>query len=114
MSQIPDEILESARIDGAGEVRILYRIVMPNVKPAVMTMAIFCFQELWRETGGGYIYNEELKTLPTAFSQITTSGIARAGIGSAITLLMMIPPIIIFFICQRRVMETMTHSGIKG
>jgi ABC-type glycerol-3-phosphate transport system permease component len=77
-------------------------------------MFIFCFQELWRETGGGYIYNETLKTLPTAFSQISTSSIARAGMGSAIALLMMIPPIIIFFLCQQRVMETMAHSGIKG
>lgn len=114
MMQIPGDTLEAARIDGAGEFGILWRIVMPVVKPATMTMVIFCFQELWRESGGGYIYTENLKTLPTALSQITTAGVSRAGVGSATTLLMMIPPIIIFFIAQQNVMETMAHSGIKG
>jgi ABC-type glycerol-3-phosphate transport system permease component len=114
MSQVPTDSIEAARIDGCGEFGILWKIVMPVVKPATMTMIIFAFQELWRSTGDGFIFTENLKTLPVAFQQIQADGIARAGAGAAATVIMMVPPIILFFAAQQRVMETMAHSGIKG
>jgi len=114
MYQVPTDTIEAARIDGANEFGILWRVVMPVVKPATMTMVIFSFQELWRSTGDGFIFTENLKTLPVAFSQIQAGGIARAGVFAAATVIMMIPPIVLFFIAQQRVLETMAHSGIKG
>lgn len=114
MYQVPTDTLEAARIDGCNEFGILWKIVMPVVKPATMTMVIFAFQALWRSTGDGFIFTESRKTLPVAFQQIQAGGIARAGVGAAATVIMMIPPIVMFFIAQQKVMETMAHSGIKG
>lgn len=116
MEQIPNSLLESARIDGAGEFRIFWRIVMPSVKPAWLTLIIFVFQQLWTMQGGVYIYSEELKTLSYAFNQILMGGvvtIARAGVSGAVGLLMMLPPIILFIITQSNIMETMASSGLK-
>ena len=113
MGQIPNVMLEAARIDGAREFRIFFRIVMPQVKPAWLTLVIFAFQAAWNQTGTTFIYNEELKLLPTVLNQISSGGIARAGISSAAAVLLMIPPIATFLITQSNVIETMSHSGIK-
>ena len=114
MTQIPDTMLEAARIDGAGVVRTFASIAMPLVKPATLTLIIFSFQSLWNSTGGTFIYEEESKLLPTILNQIATAGIARVGTGAAASVLLMIPPFIIFIIMQSRIIETMAFSGIKG
>lgn len=113
VSTIPDAILEAARIDGANEYSIFWKIAMPCVKPAWMTLIIFTFQGLWSTTGANYIYEESMRMLPNVLSQIAAGGIARAGAGSAVAVIIMIPPIIVFLISQSSVMETMAHSGIK-
>ena len=113
MVGVPNTILEAARIDGSGEQRIFWSIVMPSVKPAWMTLIIFCIQNLWGATGGNYIYNEELKTLPYALSQVMSAGLVRAGASAAITTLMMIVPMCVFVVTQSNIMETMMSSGIK-
>lgn len=113
MEVIPLAVLESARIDGAGEYRVWWSVVMPNVKPVIFTIIIFQFQAAWNNTGAGVLYNEALKTLPAAMGQIASAGIARAGVGSAAAVLLMIPPVLVFVISQSNVMETMAHSGIK-
>ena len=110
---LPDELVEAARIDGAGEISIVFRIVMPVVKPAWLTLIVFTFQSFWNTTGIQYIYEENLKTLPVALKQITTGGMARAGAASAVALVLLIPPILIFVLAQSSVVETMAHSGIK-
>lgn len=113
MGQIPDAIIEAAKLDGAGHMRTCWQIVMPNVKPAIMTLMIFAFQGAWQVTGYSFIYSEELKPLPTVMSQISSAGIARAGVAAAAVVITMIPPIVIFFFCQANVMETMASSGLK-
>ncbi len=113
MGQIPDAVIEAAKLDGAGHFRICWQIVMPNVKPAIMTLMIFAFQGAWQVTGYAFIYSEELKPLPTVMSQISSAGIARAGVAAAAVVVTMVPPIIIFLICQSNVMETMAQSGLK-
>lgn len=113
MEVLPNAVLESGRMDGAGEWRIWRSIVLPNIKPAIFTMMIFQFQAVWNTTGANVIYNEAWKTLPAAMSQVATAGIARAGVGSAAAIILMIPPIAVFIISQSSVMETMAHSGIK-
>ncbi len=113
MEQLPMSLVESARIDGAGQMTIWFRIAMPNVKPAWLTLVIFAFQGLWNNAGGGYIYKEQLKTLPSALSQMTSSGMSRVGAAAAAAVLLMIPPIITFLVTQSNVIKTMAHSGIK-
>ncbi|MDD4413442.1 MAG: carbohydrate ABC transporter permease [Oscillospiraceae bacterium] len=110
---IPDAILEAARIDGAGELRIIGSIVLPMVKPAWMTLIIFSFFNLWNTGASVMVYTEELKTFNYAVSQIIAGGIARAGTGSAATLVMMLVPITVFLFAQSNVMETMSASGMK-
>jgi len=113
MEQIPDSLLEAARIDGAKEVTVFWKIAMPQVKPAWLTLIIFCFQDLWNLQGSNYIFSEELKTLPYALSQISAAGISRAGATSAVAVIMMAVPIIIFVVSQSNIIETMASSGIK-
>lgn len=113
MGQFPDAVIEAAKLDGAGHLRTCWQVVMPNVKPAIMTLMIFAFQGAWQVTGGSFIYSEELKPLPTVMQQISTAGIARAGVAAAAVVLIMIPPIVVFIICQSNVMETMAQSGLK-
>ncbi len=113
-AMIPDTLIEAARIDGASELRIYARIVMPIVKPAWLTLVILVFQQLWGVTGGMFIYAEELKTLPYALSQLAAGGIARQGVASAVTLMMMSVPIVIFIINQSKIVETMGTSGMGG
>ena len=113
MEQLPDSLMESARLDGASEWKIFWFIVMPNVKPAWLTLAIFQFQQMWGNTGGLFLRNEELKPLQYALQQITAGGTARAGAAAAVTFIVAAVPIIFFLICQSNVLETMTTSGRK-
>lgn len=113
MDQIPNSLLESARLDGAGEFRVFMTIVMPNVKPAWLTLAIFQFQQMWGNTGSMFLRDEELKPLQYSLQQIAAGGTARAGASAAVTLIIAAIPIIFFLICQSNVLETMTTSGMK-
>lgn len=113
MEQIPDALIEAAKIDGASEYRIFWSIIMPNVKPAWLTLMILQFPALWGSDGGSFIYSENLKTLHYALGQIIQGGIARAGVGAAVALLLMIVPITLFVISQSSVMQTMATSGMK-
>ena len=112
-SMVPDSLLEAAKIDGAREGVIFFRIVMPIIKPAWLTLVIFSFQSLWNSGSNLYIQSEELKTLNYAISQILAGGIARAGVGAAAVVVMMILPIIVFIFTQSNVVETMSTSGMK-
>lgn len=115
VEQLPNELIEAARIDGGGEMYIFWRIIMPMLKPAWVTMLIFCFVGTWNDYFSPLVYlnDQAMKTLPLALQTIGT-GIGRAGAVSAATLLMTMPTIILFTISQRNVMQTMIHSGIKG
>lgn len=113
MEQLPDSLMESARLDGATEFKIFWKIVMPNVKPAWLTLAIFQFQQMWANTGSMYLRDEQLKPLQFALQQIVGGGTARAGASAAVTFIIAAIPIIFFLVCQSNVIETMTTSGMK-
>ena len=113
MEQIPDSVVESARVDGAGTLTHYWRIVMPQVKPAWLTLVIFSFQSLWNREGLEFIFSEELKMFPTILKQVASSGVARAGAAAAAAVILMIPPIVVFLLSQSNVIETMASSGIK-
>ena len=113
MSDIPMELIESAKIDGANEFQIYWRVVMPLVKPAWLTLIILLFQQLWNNDGGTFIYSESIKPLSYALHQIVAGGIARTGTSSAVMLIMMSVPILVFILSQSQIIETMAHSGMK-
>lgn len=113
MEGLPSTLIEAAKIDGANEWRVFSKIVMPNVKPALMTMIIFSVQVLWNNPASMYIYSEEKKTLIFAMNQIQGGGIARMGQGAAVGVVLMIVPIITFIISESQILETMASSGLK-
>ena len=113
MSTVPDAMIEAAKVDGASLFTICWRIVIPNQKPALMTMAIFAFQGAWNITGGSVVYDEALKTLPTVILQAASGGIARQGVTMAAGVILFVPSVLFFILAQSQVMETMAHSGIK-
>lgn len=113
MSDIPMELIESAKIDGASEFQIYWNIVMPMVKPAWLTLIILLFQQLWNNDGGTYIYSEQIKPLSYSLHQIVAGGVARQGTSAAVMLIMMIVPITVFILSQSQIIETMAHSGMK-
>ena len=112
-SSVPDTVLESARLDGASEIRTYWTIAMPMVKPAWLTLIIYSFQALWNAGASTYIYSEQLKSFNYAIGQITAGGIKRQGASAAATVLMMAVPILVFVISQSNIIETMGSSGMK-
>jgi len=112
-SNVSDEILESARLDGCSEFKTFYVIAMPMVKPASLTLIIETFKALWNAGSSIYIHSEQLKSFNYAIQQITAGGIARSGAGAAATVIMMMVPIIVFIITQSNIIETMGTSGMK-
>lgn len=117
MDQLPDALIEAAKIDGASDLTIFFRIVMPLVKPALATIAILSFQTAWNniEPSTLYINNESLKNFAFYMSTLTSAntGIAGQGMAAASALIMFIPNLLIFIFMQSKVMNTMAHSGIK-
>ena len=117
MDDIPDALIEAARLDGANDFQILLKIVMPLIKPALATVGILTFQVVWNATESSslYISDETLKTFAFYLSTLTASSntIAGAGMSAAAGLIMFLPNLIIFMMLQSKVMNTMTHSGIK-
>lgn len=113
MTTIPDSLLEAARIDGCTDFQLYWRIVMPLAKPAWLTAAILMFQQVWSMDNTNYVYDESLKTLPYALSQITSGAMVRAGAGQAVGVLMMIVPAIVFIINQTKIIDTMASTGMK-
>ena len=112
-TNVPDTVLESARLDGATELRTYWTIAMPMVKPAWLTLIIYSFQNLWNAGSSIYIYSEQLKSFNYAIGQITAGGIKRAGASAAALVLMMMVPILVFVISQSNIIETMGSSGMK-
>ena len=112
-TNVNDSVLESARLDGARELKIFWIIAMPMVKPAWLTLIIYSFQGLWNAGASMYIYSEQFKSFNYAIGQILAGGIKRAGAGAASQVIMMLVPIIIFIISQSNIIETMGSSGMK-
>lgn len=118
IDQVPNELIEAAKIDGANDAHILFKIIIPLIKPALATVAILTFQFIWNSTESSniYIITETKKTfafyLTTLSSQAQLS-IAGAGMAAAAGLIMFLPNLIIFIVMQSNVMDTMSHSGIK-
>ncbi|MBE6572964.1 MAG: carbohydrate ABC transporter permease [Ruminococcaceae bacterium] len=110
---ISDEMIEAARIDGAKELYIYWKIAMPLVKPAWLTLIVTTFQSVWNAGASVYVWSEQLKTFNAAVAQITGAAGANVGAATAGSVLMMSVPIIVFVVNQSQIVETMASSGMK-
>ena len=116
----PKELIEAGRVEGASEIRIFIKLVLPAMKPVLSTLVVLSFVANWNDFFSALIYtsDEAMRTLPLALQTISggsgAAAIGNAGATSAATMLMTVPTVILFAISQRNVMETMTYSGIKG
>jgi ABC-type glycerol-3-phosphate transport system permease component len=114
IEQLPDALLEAARIDGASEWRIFFKIIAPNIKPAILTVVIFQFVNIWNGLSKELVYDEQLKVVKVALEQINlANNYARMGSAMAASVILMLPPIIIFILLQSNVIQTMTFAGMK-
>jgi ABC-type glycerol-3-phosphate transport system permease component len=117
IDQIPRDLIEASRVDGANNLQIYWYVILPLIKPAIATIAIVAFQGVWNNTevSNLFINDESLKTFAFYMTTLTTTGNAVAGQGmaAAASLIMFIPNLVIFIILQKNVMNTMIHSGIK-
>lgn len=113
MDGFPMSLIEAAKIDGASEMLIFWKLVMPNVKPAWLTISIFSIQGLWNNAQVQYIYTESKKMLRYALDQVALGGIARTGQQNAVIVFTMSVPIVFFIFSQSQIMETMATSGLK-
>lgn len=119
IDQVPDPIIEAARIDGATDFQIVMKIITPLTINAIATVAILTFQATWGavEASNLYIQDETMKTfafyLNTLALANTGSSLAGVGMAAAAGLIMFLPNLIIFIVMQSRVMNTMAHAGIK-
>ncbi len=129
IDDLPDVMIEAARIDGASDFSILRKIIIPNIKPALATVSILAFQASWNtmEASNYYINNEAMKSFSFYMSTLTASSgnanalvgqlagntVAGLGIQAAATLIMFLPNLVMFIMLQSRVMNSMSHSGMK-
>ena len=117
-TNVPKELIEAAKIDGAGNWRIYWSIALPLVMPAIVTVAILAFQVSWANMEGSSLFVdiEALRTLPFYMSTVISQQgniVVTAGVGAASALIMLVPNLIIFIFMQNKVMASMATSGIK-
>ncbi|PYI56344.1 ABC transporter permease [Paenibacillus flagellatus] len=118
VDQVPNELIEAAKMDGAREFTVFLRVVIPMIMPAVATVAILTFQAAWGnvETSKLFMQDESMKTFPFFLSTLTNglaNSVARQGAAAAAAVVLFLPNFIIFLFFQRKVIATMAHSGIK-
>ncbi|WP_245375614.1 carbohydrate ABC transporter permease [Paenibacillus eucommiae] len=118
ISQIPNELVEAAKLDGASEFGIFARLIVPLSTPAIATISIFTFQGVWgdTETSSLYVQDETLRTLAFYVNSLAGglhNSVAGQTMAAAAGLLIFLPNLIIFLLFQKRVLSTMLHSGVK-
>lgn len=114
--QIPDALIEAAVMDGAKEMTIISKIIVPLIRPALATSIVLTFQQVWMavEASNNYVNNDSMRTLAYYLNSLSTNNtVAAAGMSAAASVILFVPNLIIFICMQSQVMNTMSHSGIK-
>lgn len=113
---IPDELIESARIDGATELQIFFKIIIPNAKPAIATLAIFSFMWRWNDYVWPLIAINDPKKYTLQLAIANYSGEFNVDWNSllAMSAISMVPMLIVFLIFQRQFVQGTVSSGMKG
>jgi multiple sugar transport system permease protein len=113
---LPWELSESAKVDGASELRIFLQIMLPLVRPALMVVAVFTFLWTWNDYFGPLIYlgDAELFPLSLGLSVFRTRYFDRWDLVMAASMITTLPVVVLFFFTQRYFLEGITLTGIKG
>lgn len=114
---IPNEYLDSARVDGCGELRTLLRVVLPMAKPGIAAVALFQFFYAWNDYFGPQIYaseNPAAWTLSYGLESFRGAHHVDWNLTMAATVLVMAPVILVFFFAQKAFVEGVTLTGVKG
>ncbi|MDO4860490.1 MAG: carbohydrate ABC transporter permease [Bacillota bacterium] len=113
--EIPRELIESAKIDGAGDFKIYWKIVIPQIRPVIGALAIFTFLEYWNDYLNPLIYlsSTDRMTLPLALSYFSTQHSADLAATMAAAALIMIPAAIVFIIFQKQFIKGISMTGMK-
>ena len=113
---IPMSMDEAARIDGAGHMRILFQVLLPSLRPVVITISLFTFMNLWNDYFGPLIYlnDESLFTLALGLVQFRGSYVSQWHYLMAASTVMIFPMIVVFFIGQKYFIEGISFTGMKG
>ncbi|MFI9046553.1 carbohydrate ABC transporter permease [Streptomyces sp. NPDC053427] len=114
---IPREYIESAKVDGCGELRTLLRIVVPMARPGIAAVALFQFFSCWNDYFGPQIYaaqNPASWTLSYGLESFKSAHSVNWNLTMAATLLVMAPVILVFFFAQKAFVEGVTLTGVKG
>ncbi len=119
---IPTELSDAARIDGAGEFGIMWRIILPLVKPALAVVALFSFMGAWNDYMGPLIYINTTKLFPlttglarlsASLNQVGIKGLAYPYL-MAVSTIVTLPTVLVFFFAQRTFIEGIALTGVKG
>ncbi|MCQ2458220.1 MAG: carbohydrate ABC transporter permease [Clostridia bacterium] len=117
VDQVPDSLIEAAYLDGATDFQVYLKVIIPIIKPAIATAMVLVFQQVWTnmETSSYFINDESMKTVTFYMNTLVNAanGVAGQGVAAAATLIMFIPNLLLFILCQSSVMNTMATSGIK-
>jgi multiple sugar transport system permease protein len=115
---IPGELTEAARVDGAGELRILLRVMIPMTKPAIAAVGLFSFLYAWNDFYNPLLYtgnSQSGQTLAVALTQLAKSGHQNAyQLQMAASLMFLLPVLVLFFLAQKVFVEGIALTGIKG
>jgi multiple sugar transport system permease protein len=116
---LPQDLIDAARVDGASYYRIYWQLMLPLVRPALLSVAVFEFQAKWNDfmTPLIYIQNPSLRTLPLGLQQL----VQQLGYGQfhwellfAATVMVTLPMIVIFFLAQKQFIQGIATTGLKG
>lgn len=117
VEQIPDSLLEAAYMDGATDLDVYLKVILPMIRPAIATASILVFQQVWTnmETSSYFFNDESMKTLTFYMNTLVNANntVAGQGMSAAASLIMFVPNLVLFIILQNKVMNTMANSGIK-
>ena len=116
MEGIPDELIESAKIDGCGELRIFLQIIVPLSKPVIVSLVVFTFITSWNDFIWPLVMvtKDEMKTLTLGLSMLQNNYVSNYGLVMAGATVAFIFPFILYCILQRKFVEGIALSGIKG
>ncbi len=113
---IPDELLEAARIEGAGELRIFVQIVLPLLKPILVTLAIFSFMGAWNDFMWPLIVltDESRHTLPVALATLSREHVQDVELMMAGAVVTVLPVLALFLVLQKHYLQGLMVGGVKG
>ncbi len=116
IAALPDELIDAMRVDGAGNLRILWRLIVPLSRPALVTLAVLTALASWDEFLWPLIVvsSKEMQTMPLAIAAL--HGLYQAPVTwlLAVATIMVLPPVIAFMLAQRQIVESVGQTGIKG